>query len=75
MTTEPADLVICLDNSGYEAALERRKLYALLPDADAEARGLLRIIDESGEDYLYPARIFHKVELPLAVRRAVFDAA
>jgi len=75
MTTEPVDLVVCLDNSGYEAALDRRKLYALLPDAEAEARGLLRVVDESGEAYLYPARMFHKVELPVAVRRAVFEAA
>jgi len=75
MTTEPVDLVVCLDNCGYEAALERRKLYGLLPDADAEAKGMLRVIDESGEDYLYPARMFHKVELPVAVRRAVFAAA
>ena len=75
MTTEPADLVVCIDNSGYEAALERRKLYVLLPDAEVEAKGLLRVIDESGEDYLYPARMFHTVELPVAVRRAIFEAA
>jgi hypothetical protein len=75
MTTEPVDLVVCLDNSGYEASLERRKLYPLLPDAAAESKGLLRVIDESGEDYLYPARMFHKVDLPVAVRRAVFAAA
>ena len=75
MITEPVDLVVCIDNSGYEAALERRKLYALLPDAEAETKGLLRVIDESGEDYLYPARMLHKVELPVAVRRAVFEAA
>jgi len=48
MAEEPSDLVVCVDNSGYEAALERRKLYALLPDTDAEMRGLLRIVDESG---------------------------
>ena len=75
MATEPSDLAVCVDNSGYEAALERRKLYALLPDAEAEGRGLLRVVDESGEDYLYPAKNFHKVELPAAVRRAVFQAA
>jgi hypothetical protein len=51
------------------------KLYALLPDTDAAERGLLRVVDESGEDYLYPAKNFHKVELPAAVRRAVFHAA
>jgi hypothetical protein len=75
MTAETVDLVVCLENAGYEAALERRKLYGLLPDAEAEARGLLRVIDESGEDYLYPAGMFYKVELPLAVRQAVFRAA
>jgi hypothetical protein len=75
MTAEPVELVVCVDNSGYEAALERRKLYALLPDVDAETRGLLPVIDESGEDYLYPAGMFYKVELPVAVRQAVFRAA
>jgi hypothetical protein len=74
MTEEPGDLVVCVDNSGYEAALERRKLYGLLLDTDTEARGLLRVVDEAGEDYLYLAKDFHKVELPAAVRRAVFHA-
>jgi hypothetical protein len=46
-----------------------------LPDAEAEGRGLIRVVDESGEDYLYPAQNFHKVDLPAAVRRAVFQAA
>ncbi len=75
MTAEPLDLVVCVDNSGYEAALERRKLYALLTDVEAETGGLLRVIDESGEDYLYPAGMFYKVELPVAVKQAVFRAA
>ena len=75
MTAEPMDLVVCVDNSGCEAALERRKLYALLPDVEAETRVLLRVIDESGEDYLYPAGMFYKVELPVAVRQAVFRTA
>jgi sulfur transfer complex TusBCD TusB component (DsrH family) len=67
-------VVVCVENSGYGAALERRKLYALLPDLEAETRGLQRVIDESGEDYLYPAGMFYKVELPVAVRQAVFRA-
>lgn len=75
MAKEPSDPVVCVDNSGYEAALEPRKLYALLPDSDAEVQGLLRVVDESGEDYRYPAKNFHKVELPAAVRRAVLHAA
>jgi hypothetical protein len=75
MAKKPSDLVVCIENSGYETALERRKLYALLPDTHAEGRGLLRIVDESGEDYLYPVKNFHKVELPAAVRGAVLHAA
>ena len=47
-------LFICLDNAGYEVSLERRKIYVALPDTKAERTGYLRIIDESGEAYLYP---------------------
>ena len=51
-------LFICLDNTGYEVSLERRKIYVALTDTKAERTGYLRIIDESGEDYLYPAQRF-----------------
>lgn len=68
-------LVICLDNKGNEASLERRKIYVILPDARAEKLGQVRVIDESGEDYLYDKRAFLAVDLPLAVRRAVLLAA
>jgi len=44
--------VICVDNSGYEVSLERRKIYRSIPDAKAESLGQVRVIDESGEDYL-----------------------
>src|ERR1700737_2499959 len=57
-------LFICLDNAGYEASLERLKIYVALPDAKAERTGYLRIIDESGEDYLYPSQRFAAAELP-----------
>lgn len=67
-------LVICLDNAGYEASLERRKIYVALVDADAEAHGMLRVIDESGEDYLNPKARFVVAELPQATRRAVLGA-
>ncbi len=66
-------LVICLDNKGYEASLERRKIYVSLPDAKAEKLGQIRVIDESGEDYLYDKQIFREVSLSL--RRAVLLAA
>ncbi len=56
--------VICIDNTDYEASLELRKLYELLPDPAAEAHDQLRVIDESGEDYIYPRSLFLRVELP-----------
>jgi hypothetical protein len=64
-------LFICLDNGGYEGSLERLKIYVALPDANVERPGYLRIIDESGEDYLYPSRRFVPAELPISTRRAV----
>ena len=70
-----ARLVICLDNSGYEVSLERRKIYVAVPDAKARKLGQLRVIDESGEDYLYPEEMFVEAELPQPVRRAILQAA
>jgi hypothetical protein len=58
MTKAAKRLFICLDNAGYEVSLERLKIYVALPDAKAERTGYLRIIDESGEDYLYPSQRF-----------------
>ena len=62
-------------NDGYDVSLERRKLYVSIADADAEKHGQLRVIDESGEDYLYPRKFFVSVELPQSIRRAVLLAA
>jgi hypothetical protein len=70
-----ARLVICLDNSGYEVSLERRKIYIAVPDAKAQKLGQLRVVDESGDDYLYPEEMFVEAELPQAVRRAILQAA
>jgi hypothetical protein len=61
---------VCVDNSGYPAALEKFKIYRVLPDAQAARDDFLRVIDESGEDYLYPATMFAIVELPTKVRQA-----
>ena len=55
---------VCLRNTGFAASLEVRKLYAVVEDLDAEANDLIRVIDESGEDYLYPARLFQRFGLP-----------
>lgn len=68
-------LVICIDNSDYPASLEKRKIYELLPDPKARKIGQVRIIDESGEDYLYPSGLFVEANLPQAVRTAVIEAA
>ena len=68
-------LVICVDNSGYEVSLERRKIYIAIPDAAASRKGLVRVLDESGEGYLYPQERFVSASLPSRVRRAVLHAA
>jgi hypothetical protein len=68
-------LVVCLKNDGYAASLERRKLYVALTDAQAARHGQLRVVDESGEDYLYPQEFFMAVELPQSLRRRVLQAA
>jgi len=68
-------LVICVDNSGYEVSLERRKIYVSIPDAKAGRLGHLRVIDESGSDYLYPKIAFVEVALPQPIRRVVLHAA
>ena len=66
---------ICIRNDDNQASLELRKIYPVLPDVDAVRNSMLRVIDESGEDYLYPDEFFMLVELPEAVRRAVMRAA
>ncbi len=75
MAKSAKPLVICVSNEGYPASLERRKIYIVVRDATAKKLGLLRVIDESGEDYLYPKTLFRSVALPQAVRRAVLAAA
>lgn len=60
---------ICLDNEGYEAALELRKIYTVAPSEANDPKGYLRIVDESGEDYLYTADAFEIIELPPRIER------
>ena len=62
---------VCLRNAGYAASVEVRKLYAFLDDPDAEANNLIRVIEESGEDYVYPARMFQRLTLPAEIQRAL----
>jgi hypothetical protein len=69
------NFVICIDNDEYPASLERRKLYEVVHDAEAESLGQLRVKDESGEDYLYPKELFVSVDLPSSTEKAVISAA
>ena len=61
--------LLCIENEGYPASLDVRKVYQSLPDPVAASRGFVRVIDESGEDYLYPAGCFVAVDLPQAASR------
>ena len=70
-----AHFAICLNNAGYEASLEVGKLYHVIPDEEATAHGLIRVVDESGEDYAFAADRFHPIELPLAVQKALLAAS
>jgi hypothetical protein len=66
-------LVVCVDDDGYAASLEKRKLHLMLADPAAETHGLLRVVDESGEDYLYPKAFFRSVALTQSVKKAVLS--
>jgi hypothetical protein len=73
--TQTKRLVVCIDNEGYGASLEKRKIYVALRDATGEQRGLIRIVDESGDDYLYPKSFFRPIALPSSIKKAVLAAA
>lgn len=77
MKTEKAQLqfAVCIANEGYPASLELRKIYRTVPDEKAAQHKLVRVIDESGEDYLYPERFFVPIELPQAAEEAFLHAA
>jgi len=67
--------LLCVSNESYPASLEVRKVYQALPDSIAASRGFVRVIDESGEDHLYPSDCFVAVELPQAAARAFAGAS
>jgi hypothetical protein len=66
---------LCVNNEGYPSSLEVRKVYQALPDEVAASRGFVRVIDESGEDYLYPSARFVAVELPQAAVNAFAETS
>jgi len=71
---DASEAVVCIDNEGNEASLQVWKIYKTVRDEDARSDGLLRVIDESGEDYLFPEENFARIELPGEVKRS-FDRA
>ena len=74
-STSGRQLVVCVKNRGYAASLEKRKIYVVLADPSAAKHGQVRVIDESGEDYLYPKSFFVPISLPQPARKAVLTAA
>lgn len=75
MKRSEVQFVVCVKNKGYAASLELRKLYQVVADPSAIKLRQIRIIDESGEDYLYPAKYFVSVQLPQSAEKAVRRAA
>jgi hypothetical protein len=74
-SSQHIQFAVCLDNEGYKASLEVGKLYRVVPDREAEANDLIRIVDESGDDYAFAANRFQIVKLPLNVEKALIAAA
>jgi hypothetical protein len=72
---QTAHFAVCLNNEGYKASLEVGKLYRVIPDKEAEANDLIRVVDESGEDYAFSADRFHEVKLPPNVEKALLAAS
>ena len=71
----PPLFAVCINNTDYPASLELHKIYQVLPDEETARDGDIRVIDESGEDYLYPVSFFVVIEVPQAVERAILHAS
>ncbi|MGO4884361.1 MAG: hypothetical protein ACLP59_26600 [Bryobacteraceae bacterium] len=71
MKAQPKSFALCIDNSGYRASLVLGKVYRILPDAAGAKDDLVRIVDESGEDYLYHKGHFVFVDFPPAVKKKI----
>jgi len=69
------NFLLCIENKGYEASLEIRKLYEQLPDKEAERHDQVRVIDESGDDYLYPSSFFATVRLSMETKDKLLEKA
>ena len=73
--TSNSCFVVCVKNRGFAASLVLRKIYRVIPDATAESHRLVRVVDESGEDYLFPQSCFVRIDLPAPVARAIVAAS
>ncbi len=73
-TIRESEDVVCIKNEGYRASLVLRRLYKVVPDPEARKHGLFRVIDESGEDYLFPEKFFVPIEVSKAVERVLSRA-
>ena len=74
-TAPGRQFAVCVNNDGYEASLKRNKIYVVVPDKDAEKDGDLRVVDESGEDYLFSADRFVAIDVPAAVKASLLKAS
>lgn len=74
-TNKTTTFALCLNNEGYPASLEVGKLYRVIPDQQAESHGLIRVVDESGEDYAFETSRFHPMELPPQIKKTLLQAS
>jgi len=72
---QPGHFALCLNNEGYKASLEIGKLYRVIVDEQATAHGLMRIVDESGEDYAFSADRFYPIQLPQTIEAVLLTAS
>ena len=76
VTTQPPEFyMLCVRNDDYKTALVPRKLYRSMLDPEAEKRGLVRVVDEAGEDYLFPERLFVPIVVPAEAEKALVATA
>lgn len=75
MSKTKRQFFLCIRNDDYAASLQVRTVYAAVSDPEAESHGMLRIVDESGEDYLFPASLFVPVDLPKVAEKVIAGAA
>lgn len=68
------EFVVCINNLNYPASLELHKIYRVVSDPEANAKGDIRVIDESGEDYLYPSSYFVPIQVPQSVEESLLKA-